>query len=315
MKSVSVIKKLSKSEMLASELLYRAMKILKDAKNKGDDGLNLKEIQSAVEKQVPLDDWAKERYQKTGYIRWQSIMHFHSINFHRAGFLIKEKGIWYITPEGEDILKKGVYATFIEAKERFKKWERSNKNEYPDGDKQQEPEEESETQSQQLEDAEAQSRKSFEDHIKKKNPYEFQALCAALLRGMGYFVPHISTKGKYGGIDIIAYQDPIGASSTKIIVQVKHYIGSGQKVRSDEVDKLAGNIKHHPSGGNIGSFITSSDFTGDARKKYMINHPHIELINLDKLINLWCQFYSKMTDEDKALMPIKSVYFLDNMER
>ncbi|MDR1334407.1 MAG: restriction endonuclease [Holosporaceae bacterium] len=279
----------------------------------------MKVIQSILEEKVHLDGWAKESYQKTGYIRWQSVMHFYSINYVKAGFLIKEKGNWYITPDGEDALKNGATCIFLEAKEKYKDWIQLREDKHRGSDKQKNPEEEKppeeiELPSQHREEAEAQSRKSFEDHIKKKNAYEFQALCAALLRGMGYFVPHVSPKGKDGGIDIIAYQDPIGASPIKIVVQVKHYIGSGQKVRSDEIDKLAGNIKSS-SGGNVGSFITSSDFSSEARNKYRMNHPHIELINLNKFIDLWCCFYSKMTDEDKALMPVKSIYFLDNIER
>ncbi len=59
--------------------------------------------------------------------------------------------------------------------------------------------------------------------INKKNPYEFQDLVAALLRAMGYYTPFISPKGKDGGIDIIAYQDPLGTKTPRIKVQVKHY--------------------------------------------------------------------------------------------
>jgi restriction system protein len=313
MKNAASTEKLSRSALLGSQLLYEAMKALKEAKDKGDEGLNLKKIYSIIEEKVSLNEWAKERLPKSGHVRWPFIMHLYSINFTKAGFLIKEKGNWHITPEGENAFRKGATYIFSEAIKKYKEWKRSKKNPHHDDDEQLDPEkeavvEEIETLSQQLEEAEADSRELFKNHIKKLNAYDFQDLCAALLRGMGYFTPHTSSKGKDGGIDIIAYQDPIGASSTKIIVQVKHYIGSGQAVGSDEIDKLAGNIRR--SVGNVGLFITSSNFTDSAKNKYRIPDPHIELINLDKFINLWCQFYSKMTDEDKALMPIKSVYFL-----
>jgi predicted Mrr-cat superfamily restriction endonuclease len=38
---------------------------------------------------------------------------------------------------------------------------------------------------------------------------------------MGYHTPFISPKGKDGGIDIIAYQDPLGLKTPRIKVQVK----------------------------------------------------------------------------------------------
>lgn len=59
----------------------------------------MREIMERVEKQVELGDWDKERYEKSGYVRWESILHFFSIDCVKAGFLIKKKGIWYLTPE------------------------------------------------------------------------------------------------------------------------------------------------------------------------------------------------------------------------
>ena len=55
---------------------------------------------------VDLTDWEKEILENTGNIRWQSNMHFTSVDYVRAGFLIKKKGTWTITPEGEDALKR-----------------------------------------------------------------------------------------------------------------------------------------------------------------------------------------------------------------
>jgi len=37
---------------------------------------------------------------------------------------------------------------------------------------------------------------------------------------------------------------------------------------------------------------------------------HIELIDEDRLIELWQSFYPKMSDEDKAMLPLTPVYFL-----
>ena len=53
----------------------------------------MREVIDAVAKRVQLDDWAKERYEKTGYVRWESVLHFYSIDCVKAGYLVKKKGV------------------------------------------------------------------------------------------------------------------------------------------------------------------------------------------------------------------------------
>lgn len=60
-----------------------------------------KQVLEEVEKRVQLGDWEKHRYEKSGYIRWRSVLHFYTIDLIKAGFLIKKKGIWFRTPEGD----------------------------------------------------------------------------------------------------------------------------------------------------------------------------------------------------------------------
>src|SRR3712207_7764782 len=62
----------------------------------------------------------------------------------------------------------------------------------------------------------------FRSHIASLGPYDFQNLVAELLRAMGYHVPHVSPPGPDGGIDIMAYRDPLGTTAPRIKVQVKH---------------------------------------------------------------------------------------------
>jgi len=49
-----------------------------------------------------------------------------------------------------------------------------------------------------------------------------EPLVAALLRGMGYYTPFVAPKGKDGGVDVVAYRDPLGTESPRIQVQIKH---------------------------------------------------------------------------------------------
>jgi restriction system protein len=62
------------------------------------------------------------------------------------------------------------------------------------------------------------------------NPFDFQQLVADLLRAMGYHVSWVSPPGKDGGVDIIAYTDPLGTKLPRIKVQVRRV---GQKIAMD----------------------------------------------------------------------------------
>jgi restriction system protein len=75
MTSVIAQQKLSPSRELASRVMFAALQILKE---KGGQAPG-REVVAEVEKRVPLDDWAKAVSQKTGYIRWQTVLHFYSI--------------------------------------------------------------------------------------------------------------------------------------------------------------------------------------------------------------------------------------------
>ena len=74
-------KDLSPSRALAVELIFTAFSILKENGNQ----MFMKDLFSEVEKRVVFSEWAKERYEKSGYIRWESILHFYSIDCVKAG--------------------------------------------------------------------------------------------------------------------------------------------------------------------------------------------------------------------------------------
>ena len=71
---------------LAARLVFAALKILKE--NGGE--MRGKQVLEEVEKRVPLGEWEKARYEKTGYIRWRSVLHFFTIDLIKAGFLISD---------------------------------------------------------------------------------------------------------------------------------------------------------------------------------------------------------------------------------
>lgn len=295
---------MSRTIDLAKELEYQTLKAL--SVNGGElSTVRLKEI---LKEKVELDDWAKGVYEKTGYIRWESTLQFYSIDLVKAGFITKKNSTWYITEEGEKAIKWGKDKLFEEAQKRYKQWKAASVPACPvettDASEEQ-IEESSQTTASVLEDAKNKSYESFERFISKNfDPYSFQDLCAALFRGMGYYTPFVAPKGKDGGVDIIAYKDPIGSAYPHIKIQVKYR--QDTKASSQEVQQLKGAL----TGNDMGVFISLAGFSPDARNVARSSNPHIDLIDLNRFVGLWQEFYDKMSDEDKSLMQITPVYFI-----
>ena len=291
------VEALAPSLQCAVKTIYTTFLILKE--HGGE--LPAKEILSIIPERIELTDWEKERYEKSGYIRWQSILHFYTIDCSKAGYLRKQKGVWYLTKEGEDAMTLGAVKLLESATQRYKKWDSDRKNlidevpDVPDDIKQ-------EATIEQLEESAIEGIREF---IKSKNPYEFQDIVASLLRAMGYYTPFISPKGKDGGIDIIAFQDPLGANTPRIKVQVKHRPDASISVQ--EIRGLTGLLNKD---GDIGLFVTSGRFTSEAESRSRDSHVHIKLIDGDTFIELWKEFYHKLEDEEKNMIPLFPIYFL-----
>jgi restriction system protein len=289
-------KKSSPTRALAAKVIYAGLSILRD----NGKELPIRDLMEKVRKQVDLDAWAKEQYEKTGHVRWQSIFHFFSIDCVKAGYLIKKGGVWYLTPEGDDALKLGPEMLLENATRSYRKWRAENPvTQEEDG----EPEEQA-VELPSYDDIEQRAIEGLQRYINAKNPYEFQDLVAALLRGMGYYTPFVAPKGKDGGVDIMAYRDPLGTQSPRIQVQIKHKQAS---TSVQEVRQLMGLLQKE---GDVGMFVSTAGFSPDARTAARGSHIHVELIDLNRFINLWQEFYDKLKDEDKSLLPLRPIFFL-----
>lgn len=74
---------MSRSFSLASKAVFAALQILKE---RGGEAPG-KEVIAEVEKRVEFDDWAKQAYEKTGYVRWKSMVHWFGCCFSQPSFL------------------------------------------------------------------------------------------------------------------------------------------------------------------------------------------------------------------------------------
>lgn len=300
---------LAPSKQSAAKTVYATFKILKTMGGQ----LPGREVIQKIRETVKFNDWEKKIYESTGNIRWESILHFYTIDCIKAGFMRKNKRIWYLTPEGEKAISLGETRLLEKISSEYRKWAVENKTNVQPKTKGETIEEEpieleenkTQTQRASLEILEDQAINGIKDFINSKNPYEFQDLVATLLRAMKYHTPFVSQRGKDGGIDIIAFQDPLGATTPRIKVQVKHRPDS--KVPPDDLRSLVGLLNKE---GDVGLFVTSGTFTNESERFSRDSHIHIKLIDIDSFISLWQQNYQFMTDEEKNLLPLHSIYFL-----
>ena len=288
--------KKGRSRNLAARLMYEVLRLLD--KNGGE--LRSAEVEENVGK-LDFDEWESHVYESGG-IRWVSHLHFYSIDLVKAGFIVKNKGRWYITDSGREALSEyDADELFTEAHKAYLKWEKA----------QQEVtgtvrSEEQADNIRPFEDIKAQADEDLMDFVQSRTPYEFQDMVASLFRAMGYYTPFIAPKGRDGGIDIIAYSDPLGATKPILKVQVKHY-NINNPVTVDVVRSIVG-----VADSDDAVIVTSGRFAEPAKTE--ARQKNVRLIDGSEFTDLWIQYYSKMTEEDKARMPIEPIFFIKRGE-
>ena len=121
---------------------------------------------------------------------------------------------------------------------------------------------------------------------------------------MGYHVTWIAPPGKDGGMDILAWNDPLGTRPPRIKVQVKReqnpinvgLLRSFMAVLGDS---------------DVGIFVNIGGFTRDAEDEARTQQSRqVALINLLRLYELWIEHIDKISEEARDLFPLKPIYFL-----
>lgn len=290
----------SKTFLTAAKSMYAALSILQ--KNGGS--MRSGQLMEQVGKEVEFSDYEKETTSKGG-IRWQNIYHFSSVDYVLAGFLVKKNSIWYLTPEGEKALSKSPEEIQSIAQEAYHQWKKEHANVTSN---EEDEVEDAKVNIIDLEELEERALTGIREYIRRKNAYEFQDLVAALLRAMNYHTPFVAPRGKDGGVDVLAFVDPLGAQTPRIKVQVKHYPDNPIGVK--EIRSLVGILRD----GDIGLFVTSGTFSPSAKQEASTSKEYVKLIDGDEFITLWQNYYAKMSDEDKNLLPLKNIAFLGSNE-
>ena len=268
------------------------------------DGLPAAEAIRAVEQQrVKLTPHEAGHY-ANGVRRFDKIIRFATITCVKAGWLVKERGRWFLTDAGREARTRYTdpEAFIRKSVELYRAWEKTQ----PDEVVEQEVVDEEDRASAGItyEQASEQAWAEIERYFGSMPPYEFQEVVAALLRGMGYHVGWVAPPGKDGGIDILAFDDPLGTRPPRIKVQVKR---QQQRVAVDGLRSFMALL----GADDVGIFVNAGGFTRDAEDEARTQQVRrVTLVDLERLVELWKEHYLRIDEASRRRLPLQPIYFL-----
>lgn len=267
------------------------------------DGMAARDALEAVANRIQLTPHEEGEYE-TGGRRFEKILRFATVDAVKAGWMIKTKGSWAITDAGQNALNTFPKPDefYREASRLYWKWRRATPVEVEEV----EPEETTDERGATItyEEANEQAWKEISAYLENIDPYILQDLVAALLEAMSYHVNWVSPPGKDGGLDIVAYSDPLGTTPPRIKVQVKR---RKDAIRVDELRSFLALINED----DVGIFVTTGSFTRDASE--LARHQErrrITLIDCERLVDLWIEYQNKVALDKRDALPLKPIYFL-----
>jgi len=286
------------------ELLRKLFDILKQSQEGMSAAAALERLASSIQ----LTEYESGNYGSGGR-RFEKIVRFATVDCVKAGWLVKNKGTWMVTEAGLEAHRRFTdpEAFHKEAARLYYIWRRGREVSVEEiGEPETDPGTADAERSSRItfEHAEEQAWGEIEAHVGAMDPYEFQRLIADLLKAMGYYPSWVAPPGKDGGLDIVAHADPLGTRPPRIKVQVKR-----QQQRVDRQGVSA--FLAHVNDDDAGLFVSLGGFTRDAEDfARMQERRKITLIDLDRLVELWVEFYPKLDDLARDRLRLTPIYFL-----
>ena len=270
------------------------------------EGMRAKDLLGQVAKSMTLSEFEQSDYpNRPGVRRFEKTARFATIAPVKAGWLVKSKGRWILTEDGKAAYKQYTdpEAMVKRSYELYRQWKAGQPETMEEGE-----ESAVESATTTLEEAEELAWGEIEKHLRNMNPYDLQALVAALLKAMDYHVSWVSPPGPDKGIDILAYTDPLGTRAPRIKVQVKRHENAVAVDGLRSFMALLGD-------GDVGIFVATGGFTSAAESEARTQEKRkITLLDMEKLFDLWVQHYKKLEESEKRLLPLKAVYYIAGLE-
>jgi restriction system protein len=290
------------------EILQGVFEVLLEAPN----GLEVRKVIADVERKLELTEFEQATYPKHPDVRrFPKIVRFTTINAVKAGWLVKEDGIWSLTDAGTAALREFQDPEDLmrEAVRLYNEWHRDQSDltapaSTDTGDADAKLTDDEPGARLTLEEAQETAFTEIRDYLQAMDPYDFQELVAALLRGMDYHVVWVSPRGRDGGLDILAQSDPLGTEGPRIKGQVKR---RKDKATADEMRSFISLVGSH----DVGVFISLGGFTSEAESIARTQETRrVTTIGLSTLLKLWTEHQPQLDEADRSLLPLTPVYYL-----
>lgn len=278
---------------------------------KHPDGMKAKDALAALAQAVPPSEYEAGSYESGGR-RFEKIVRFATIATVRAGWLAKDDGIWMLTKEGIRALElfPNPVVFYKEASHLYSQWYKQHKGLHDDvkspalTEVDDVADESEKSVSVSYEEAKEQAQEKIDTFLHAMDGYEFQKLVAELLKAIGYHVTWIAPPGKDGGVDILAYTDPLGTQGPRIKVQAKQQV---KAVTEPDLKSFMANIGQHDSG----IFFCTGGFTKDAENYARSQESkRIMLVDSSKLVQLWTDNIPRLSDQAWQRLPLTPIFFL-----
>ncbi len=146
------------------------------------DGLQAKDVIARLEQQLDLTDFERAEYPSApGVRRFNKLVRFATISSVKAGWMLKEKGMWTLTRDGVDVRQRypSPKALYDEVRKRYKQWRSAKPRTSKIEDEEGVGDEASASVT--LEEAEEDAWKEIEAYLSKMPPYEFPAVGGRLV--------------------------------------------------------------------------------------------------------------------------------------
>lgn len=127
-------------------------------------------------------------------------------------------------------------------------------------------------------------------------------LVGALMRGMGYRTEFTGGHSEVGAGTAIRAVPGAGPA-----ISIALRAGGGDAINQTELGAFGRSVR---DAGGIGLVVSVPGFARDARQGRLAGGAFVQTMDLAALLDLWVRHYPDMAPDDRALLPLKPVYFL-----
>lgn len=269
------------------------------------EGLAARTALERLRSKMTLSPYEAGDYESGGN-RFEKIVRFATVDCVKAGWLLKSDGIWSVTETGTQAYQSlpDPEAFYRQACKLYKVWRANQITSEPDTEEEPEDLVSHKALAVTFEQASETANAEIAQRLATMPPYDFQKLVAGLLKAMGYHIAWDAPPGKDGGVDILAWSDPLGTQTPRLKVQVK------RQQATVAVDGLRAFLAVLGDG-DVGLFVALGGFTRDAESEARLHQSRrLTLIDMRRFLELWIEHYPKLTDEVRQKLPLRPIYFL-----